>query len=255
MSDMGTDEAGSAWRPRMNPSLDTAALAETYRSQDIVQIPDFLDPDSAERLARAMSLSTPWDLALPSAAGEQQTFTFSKLDETQAAAVKARMREVFARARTDFSYVYLTYQMGAALEEGRDPDLDLHRFTEFVNGDAFLDFGRTLIGEPGVVSVDAHATNYRPGDFLSVHDDRNIKRDRFAAYTFGLTRGWRPDWGGQLLFHDDAGDVVRGLMPRFNVLTVFRVPRPHSVAPVALYAGAPRFTITGWLRASRALDV
>ena len=72
--------------------------------------------------------------------------------------------------------------------------------------------------------------------------------ERRAAYTIGLTRTWRPDWGGQLMFHDEAGDVVRGLLPRFNVLTLFKVPLLHSVAPVAPYAAAPRFMITGWLR-------
>ena len=72
--------------------------------------------------------------------------------------------------------------------------------------------------------------------------------ERRAAYTLGLTRDWRTDWGGQLLFHDEAGDVPRGLMPRFNVLTLFKTPQWHTVATVAPYAGAPRLSITGWLR-------
>jgi SM-20-related protein len=32
------------------------------------------------------------------------------------------------------------------------------------------------------------------------------------------------------------------------VLTLFKVPMLHSVAPVAPYAAAPRYMITGWLR-------
>ena len=36
-------------------------------------------------------------------------------------------------------------------------------------------------------------------------------------------------------------------MPAFNVLTMFNIPRAHSVAQVAHYAKAQRLTISGWL--------
>src|SRR4030095_15817893 len=99
-----------------------------------------------------------------------------------------------------------------------------------LNSSAFLDFGRVITGEAGVNRVDAAATWYRPGDFLTLHNDAiGLRR---AAYTLGFTRGWRPDWGGQLLFHDQAGEITRGLMPRFNVLTLFK-RLPHSGAQAA----------------------
>ena len=63
---------------------------------------------------------------------------------------------------------------------------------------------------------------------------------------FGLTRHWRPDWGGLLLFHDDDGQIDLGLVPAFNVLNLFAVPREHSVSVVAPFAAEPRLTITGW---------
>lgn len=233
---------------RLNPDLRVERFAEIYRRDGLVQIPDVFDAPSAERLAQAIQ-RTPWRLALPTEDGRQETVSLSGLDAAAAAELKAKVRSAIERGRSGFSYAYLSYPMIDAYKDGRDPELGLHRFTEFVNGEAFLEFARALIGEPRVERVDAHASNYRPGDFLTLHDDRGVSRDRFAAYTFGLTRGWRPDWGGQLQFHDEAGDVVRGLLPRFNVLSVFRVPQWHSVAPVAPYAGAPRLTITGWMRA------
>src|SRR5690606_33969599 len=134
-----------------------------------------------------------------------------------------------------------------ALIQGRDPGHPLHAMTEFLNSPEFRGLGASVIGDPGVTKLDAQATWYRPGDFLTLHDDTG-KGERLAAYTLGFTKGWRPDWGGQLLFHDDAGQITRGLTPGFNVLTLFKVPRQHSVAPVASYAGAPRLSITGWLR-------
>ena len=44
--------------------------------------------------------------------------------------------------------------------------------------------------------------------------------------------------------------VARGYMPAFNTLNIFRVPQPHSVAWVTPLAGAPRYAVTGWLRAA-----
>ena len=52
------------------------------------------------------------------------------------------------------------------------------------------------------------------------------------------------------MFHADNGDVEQALMPRFNAMNLFRVPRLHSVSPVAPYAGGARFSVTGWLRSN-----
>jgi SM-20-related protein len=117
---------------------------------------------------------------------------------------------------------------------------------KFLNSRAFLDFASAVTGDTGVDRVDAAATCYRAGDFLNLHTDVGDGRRR-AAYTLGLTRGWRADWGGQLLFHDTAGEISRGLLPSFNVLTLFKTPQLHSVAQVATYATQPRLTISGWL--------
>ena len=114
-----------------------------------------------------------------------------------------------------------------------------------------LALARRVSSAPQVIKMDAQATWYRPGDFLTLHNDFNERHERVAAYTLSFTRGWRPDWGGQLLFHNEDGDIELGLQPGFNVLTVFQTPRLHSVAPVAPYAGAPRLSITGWLRSDR----
>ena len=202
----------------------------------------------AELLHRSLA-ATPWELALPRADGSQQSFAAEQLRTTAPEVVQDRLRAAAEQARSGFSYTYLAYPMIEAYKAGRDPDLPLHALTEFLNAPEFLDFVRSVVGEPRIARADAHATLYRPNDFLTLHDDTGVSRDRFAAYTFSLTPRWRPDWGGQLLFHDERGDVIKGLAPRFNTLSIFRVPRAHSVAPVAPYAGEPRLTVTGWLRA------
>ncbi|MNL50034.1 hypothetical protein D3C87_1730150 [compost metagenome] len=63
-----------------------------------------------------------------------------------------------------------------------------------------------------------------------------------------LTPRWRAEWGGQLQFLDADGDVSESLIPAFDALNVFRVPQSHAVSVVAPFAGAPRYSITGWWR-------
>ena len=65
---------------------------------------------------------------------------------------------------------------------------------------------------------------------------------------FGLTRAWRPDWGGYLNFYDEDGDIVAGYRPRFNALNLFLVPQKHAVSYVPPFAPQARFAITGWFR-------
>ncbi len=55
--------------------------------------------------------------------------------------------------------------------------------------------------------------------------------------------------GGYLQFFDDNGDVVHGIRPAFNAVSVFTVPVQHAVEMVTPYAPRLRLSLTGWLRA------
>lgn len=232
---------------RLNPDLEFARFADIFARDGVVQIPDFLEPAAAEAIAAVLREGTPWELALSTESGEGETIPAPRMRELGPAALRARLEATARQAREGFAFVYLCYPMIQAYVEGRDPGHPLHALVELLNSAPMLQAGAELIGKPQVTKIDAQATWYRPGDFLTLHDDVGVG-ERLAAYTLGFTRRWRPDWGGQLLFHDANGHITRGLAPGFNVLTLFRVPQMHSVAPVANYAGEPRLSITGWLR-------
>ncbi|MDO9335171.1 MAG: 2OG-Fe(II) oxygenase family protein [Caulobacter sp.] len=233
---------------RLNPALDPAAFREAYDRDGHVQIANVFEPDVIEGLAQILDRSTPWDLAVSTPAGREEVFTQGQLAAMSREAIAGKIQGAARRAGEGFAFVYLCYPMIAAYLAGRDPGHPLHQLTEFLNGPEFLAFGSAVSGAAGITKVDAQASYYRPGDFLSLHDDTGPTDERRVAYTLGFTRRWRPDWGGQLLFHDAAGDIVRGLAPGFNVLTLFKVPRWHSVAPVAPYAAGKRLQVVGWLR-------
>ena len=231
---------------RLNPALDPAQLAAAYQRDGYVQVSDLLTPDAAELVAAVLESGVDWDLFLSGPAGPE-VLGRTELGRLSRDEIARRIAEVDGRARTGFAYRYLGYPMITAYLTGRDPGHPLHSLLEFMNSPEVLEFVRAVTAEPKVIKLDAQATYYRPGDYLTLHDDTGVG-ERRAAYTLGFTRGWRPDWGGQLLFHAPDGEIPRGLQPGFNVLTLFRTPQWHSVAPVALYAGGKRLSITGWLR-------
>jgi SM-20-related protein len=231
---------------RLRPGLDPAPYAAAYARDDYVQVPDLLTAEAAAAVSAVLESGVNWDLFLSGAEGPE-VLGGPELVALGREEITRRIGEVDARARTGFAYRYLGYPMISAYMTGRDPGHLLHTVLEFMNSPEVLNFVRTVTAEPTVIKADAQATYYRPGDYLTLHNDTGVG-ERRAAYTLGFTRGWRPDWGGQLLFHGPDGEIIRGLQPGFNVLTLFRTPQWHSVAAVASYAGARRLSITGWLR-------
>lgn len=232
---------------RMNPALDVRDYANAFQRDGMVQVPDFLTPESADRLEAALKTATPWGLSLTNAAGEGEWLSPDTIQTLGREGVAAKAREAMTGARGGFAFSFLSYPIINALLAGNEPGHPTHELVQLLNSPEARDFCAAVAGETGITKIDAQATLFRPGDYLTLHNDTGVG-ERRAAYTLGLTRNWRTDWGGQLMFHDEAGEVLRGLMPRFNVLTLFRTPQWHTVATVAPYAGAPRLSITGWLR-------
>ncbi|MHC3126952.1 hypothetical protein OB03_06410 [Brevundimonas sp. GN22] len=231
---------------RINPRVKAAAARADYMRAGFVQIPDIFEPDVAEHIATMLE-TLPYDLAFE---GEDGRPVVLKPDQTasDADAVAQRTADMIRRSGNGYGFIYRVYPLIIAYLEQRDPGHPIHRLTEFLNAE-FVAFGAFVTNQPAVAKADGQLTRYGPGDFIGLHNDVGSEdSDRLTAYTLGFTRDWRPDWGGQLLFHDENGDVTCGYIPRFNTLTLFSVPQMHSVAPVAPYAQRPRHSVVGWLR-------
>jgi SM-20-related protein len=231
----------------INPDLDLDAAAAIYARDGIVRVGHVLTPETADAVARLMLGQFPWRLTFSDEDDPKAgLYDAARIQAVGPEALNAEHARALTRARDGFAYIYLSYPMITAYLEGWDRGHPVHAVSELING-PLLEVFRQVTGVGSILKADAQATLYRPGDFLSLHDDGKGE-GRIAAYTLGLTRAWRPDWGGQLLFHDADGEITRGLAPAFNCLTMFSTPRSHSVAPVAPYAGAPRLSIVGWAR-------
>ena len=122
----------------------------------------------------------------------------------------------------------------------------LGAFAHFMGSESALAALRRITACPALCYADAQATRYRCGHFLTRHDDSLLGKKRRFAYVFGLTSGWRPEWGGLLQFNSGE-KIAETMVPTFNSLCLFAVPQQHSVSFVAPYAGADRLSVTGWL--------
>ncbi len=233
---------------RINPDLDAERLALYYQKDGMIRINNIFPDDVAEAIYTVLSKQTPWYMVHANEQGAHQYYRpeqWRALDQTQQQRI---LNEVQQRASDGFSYLYYCYPMINAYIDGLDPQWPLHTLTEYLNGDEMRDFVKTVTGEPTVIKLDAQASLYAPGHFLNTHDDRGGHAERRAAYVLSFCKDWRADWGGQLLFLDEDGNVETGFTPNFNSLTLFKVPRTHIVTQVASFAGRPRLSVVGWLR-------
>lgn len=232
------------------PAIDVAALAERFARDGRIQIAPFLVPPAAEALAAHLTARTDWRQVMNS--GERVFETVPAVLAALTDAQRQRLEETMhAAARTGFQYRYDSIHVPddpaarAALSDR------LTEFARFMSSKLVIDLVSRIGGATDIAFADAQATIYRKGDFLTAHTDDVAGKNRRAAYVFGLTRNWRAEWGGLLLFHGGSGGIAEGYVPAFNTLSLFAVPQTHSVSQVAPWADGPRLSVTGWLRANK----
>lgn len=230
--------------------LDPSQIAGVLRRFGRAHLPGVLPEATARALHAGLLSGTPYRRHL--AAGERHITMAMDAFEAQGEAWKA---EVYAAVRSTaaagFSYLFDTYPVAEEVEAGARLGLAAEQVYDALNAPAGLRWLRAVTGEPRCAYVDAQATRFLPGHFLTGHDDGVAGKDRLFAYVLNLTPGWRAEWGGLLLFTDGDGHVAEGYTPAFNALNLLRVPQAHLVSEVASYAPAPRLSVTGWIRARR----
>ena len=234
----------------LNPNLEPQDYSARFTERGHVQIPQLLDTATADRLRACLEKDVPWGLSTFEN-GTGRTRTAEELARMHREEWQQLMLDVQRSAQQGYQFIFNAYQIVTAWKERRDPELFLHPFFEFLNSPPMLEFARSVTGLANIAKADAQATRYLPGHYLRRHNDfgqQSTTDSRLAAYVINLSRDWPADWGGLLQFLDEEDRVIESWVPRFNCLSLFRVPAWHAVSCVAPYATAPRYAITGWFR-------
>lgn len=235
----------------LNAALQTQAAlsAELLQANGVLQLRDVLALRDCEALYQVAS-SLPYQLSLNS--GEKSL----DLDLTELASLSPAQQQqlthlIHQGAASGFQYCFDSYRLSDRMEAGLDCPPLLQQYYHWLNSADFLQLLRDISGDPGIVYCDAQVTRYRPGHFLTSHDDAVAGKGRVLALVFHLSPYWQPDWGGLLLFHQPDGVVKAGFSPQCNTLNLFQVPAQHAVTMVAPFAQAQRIAITGWARSQK----
>ena len=238
--------------PTPNPALDlapgldveaaAARLAATGRTRLAGLIGEATDTIHAAVTDRDMvwmrAIENPYNADVPLAVFESEPL------EEQARLIAMAHEE----ATHGFQFVFDRLKLGRARAMGLPIPQPLYDLHALFNSDAFLAFARRLTGDDRIAYVDAQATRYLPGHFLNRHSDEHEDAGRLYAYVLNVSPVWRAEWGGLLMFLDEDGAVTETFTPTPGTLNLFKVPQAHAVSMVAPFAGAARYSITGWWR-------
>jgi Rps23 Pro-64 3,4-dihydroxylase Tpa1-like proline 4-hydroxylase len=227
-------------------NVDYAPFHNRLRAYGRVQIPDILEPTYAEQIQAVLAEEKEWSLAY------QSDGKAERIEPAAYAAMNPEDRAGFiARIARDacghFAYIYENYSMVERYDDPAREDHVLRRLVDVFYHEPILDFIRRLTGDTRIARVRIQATRYLPGHFLKCHDDTGYdEQQRRYAFVFNFARRWQADWGGLLHFLDGDGRVVDSFVPRYNSLSLFKVPQLHCVSQVAAWAEEARYGLTGW---------
>ena len=232
---------------KLNPELDFSESAQAYARSGFAAVNDVLVTPDARRLHKAASDWAEWNL-VALIEGQHRDFVGAEMDRLEPARRAPFDQLVLREAQSGFGYLFENVPLYDAGMRGRLTNAVFKAAFELTRSAAFIEMGRALTGDDAITFADCQLTRYRPGHFLTRHDDGVEGKNRSAAFVLNLTRDWCADYGGVLNLLDEAGDVRAGLTPAFNRLTLFKVPQPHLVSVVSPFAKGARYAITGWFR-------
>lgn len=225
----------------LNPARWRRALAQHAHAQ----IPEFLPPQEAFALYRCLAEQLSWHLA---AGGGDRAWVSARGAYPEGAAYQQIAMHAHDQAQRGHQYLHDCYAPDDGRGEDESVGLAIDAVPDSFNSAEFLSRIRMLTGDTALSGVTAQAIRLRPGQFLLPETPATTEDGRRYAYLLHLSPVWRAEWGGLSQSIDDQGDIEETFLPRWNALTVFRLPQRRQVTLVAPWAHRPQYAIGGyWL--------
>lgn len=129
---------------KLNPRLDRRVIAEVFRTQGRVHIPDVLSPESADILFAQLSTLASWQLSLN--VGQRHVgIAHQQLMVMPPEQRETMTRQMIEQSKHGFQYVFENYPL-YDLYEARERAHPLLAMHEFLNSEEFLQFARDVTG-------------------------------------------------------------------------------------------------------------
>ena len=205
-----------------------------------VKIENILDESFAEKLYAFIHSDKNWNLSsgIDNIKYEKGTgVQFQKMNELQI------QRVHFAFSEDRFSYFF-----HRSMNNTRGLSYFEFKIREKLNSVEFISVLNEITGL-GLTKLNTmFLSKYKSGHFLAPHSDRGNGTLAFVLY---LTKGWKPQYGGNLHFMNEARtEITESFTPCFNSMVLFEVPVekgiPHYIGHVAPHVKQNRYAITGW---------
>lgn len=227
--------------------IDFLPYAKTFATQGWVQIENILADAAADSLLNKLEQWPEWNL-VTRLAGQHRSFDAAAMLNIAADQREAFLNHVYAEATKGFQYLYERFPLYDRAMQQQALDPDFAALFQLLRSEAFMQLLKNISGCQRITFTDGQITQYRAGHFLTLHDDKDDAAGRELAFVLNLSKNWQPDFGGFLQFLDGQGNIEHALLPKYNSLAIFQVPKPHAVSYIPPYVSLKRFAITGWAR-------
>src|SRR6267142_4160422 len=134
--------------PELNPELDRARLAETFRQAGRVHIANALTNVSAERIYRCLVQETKWSLTFNKGTNFLDLANVSQEERSKLAF------SAWNRARSDFQYFFDNHRLSVDGEPYPDQTHYCAKIVAFLNAPPMLDLIRDVTGLAAVQRTD-----------------------------------------------------------------------------------------------------
>lgn len=234
----------------INPNLDIKTLRDEFEKNRVVVVKNFLNPVIAERLHKWFTEEMPnnwWRISSYPKLDGGDGFDLIPFDSS----FTEDIRTVYSHAIKHFKDNMFSYNFHRTVNDHVETcDCYECGFREALVSDEILDTLNQISGQNVIDTDEVFGAVYLPGDFLSPHQD---SPNGTLGFTIQLTKNWKSHFGGNLHFMDGPdGEVERIVVPTFNTLTLFDLPKGvgkwHYVSTVSPGVEELRLTYAGWFK-------
>jgi len=236
---------------QINPNLDIDQLKSEFSLNKKLVIENFLTNESAEALYKffAVDMEESWwqasfkdfveqsdgygDVKLLFRTNENHEEIYKNLKVSQAKFLDG-----------EFSYFF------DRTNDNHYPSCDCIecQYRKFLKDNSTIEWFSNLIDFNLQGTGEFFASRFLENHFLSPHHDHEKGK---IATVLGLSKNWKPEWGGNLHFmKDDYESLTKVVQPSFNKLSLFDIPTsngvPHYVSHIVPGCKHGRISYTGW---------